>query len=111
MRIFIASLALMILGMHGALAEPVATTQPSFMTPKLTISLTPGSLQKNILRIANAHGWPVVWKAKDFAWVGNVEVSGSMLVDVMEKVLGKYPLQATFYEGNHVLVITPRNLL
>jgi LEA14-like dessication related protein len=71
-----------------------------------------GSMQSNIGRIAKNNGWSrVVWKGtKDYNWVGQTRVVGLSFVDVMGKILKDYPLQAVFYQGNHVLVIQPRTL-
>jgi len=69
-------------------------------------------MRANIQRIAKQHGWKtVVWKSSDdYNWHGAAIVEGSSLPDVMEQILLDYPLQADFYQGNHVLVIQPRTL-
>lgn len=77
--------------------------------------LYPGSLKGNIERLAMNHCWYVVkWKAdSDFEWVGDergTDVRASNLQDALRKVLQKYPLQAQFYMGNHVLAIESRTL-
>lgn len=74
--------------------------------------MLPGSVRANVERIANMYGWKtVVWKsAEDYSWHGTAVVKGVSLSDVMGKILSDYPLQADFYQGNHVLVIQPRTL-
>lgn len=71
-----------------------------------------GSLRHNIIRIAHNYGWDtVVWNnQEDYLWSGNARITGNSLAEVFSKILIKYPLQAQFYSGNHVLAIVPRNL-
>lgn len=86
---------------------------PVSVPPRLSAGkLYPGSLKANIQRIARHYGWPlVVWALpNDYEWVGHAKVSGSTLSEVLSKILENYPLQAAFYQGNHVLVITPRTI-
>lgn len=77
-----------------------------------SITLYSGSLKENLSRIAKHYGWKkVVWLVdSDYQWVGQVTVQEPTLYSLLMRVLQNYPLQATFYEGNHVLVITPRNV-
>ncbi len=72
----------------------------------------PGSLKSNIQRIASQYGWSrVVWTLpQDYRWVGKTRISGHSLSSILGKLLKDYPLQAQLYQGNHVLVITPRTL-
>ncbi len=75
-------------------------------------TLYPGSLKYNIVRIAQSFGWnTVVWSApNDYSWVGTTTITASSFAGILRKLLVNYPLQAQFYQGNHVLVIAPRNL-
>jgi hypothetical protein len=75
-------------------------------------SLSTGSLKANILRIAAQYGWnQVVWDVDyDYQWLGNTRVAAASLPNLFAKFLEGYPLQAVFYQGNHVLVIQPRTL-
>ena len=72
----------------------------------------PGSLRLNIQRIAEQHGWHrVIWMLpEDYRWVGETRVTGHGLPGILEKLLASYPVQAEFYQGNHVLVIHPRTI-
>lgn len=72
----------------------------------------PGSLKANITQIAKECGWrEVVWLPQyDYQWVGQARLSADNIREILAKVLHDFPLQATFYEGNHVLVISPRNI-
>jgi hypothetical protein len=74
--------------------------------------LSPGSLKQNVVDIARRYGWQtVVWNAPDdYPWVGRTTIRGQSLQEIFTKILQKYPLQAQFYQGNHVLAIVPRNL-
>jgi len=85
------------------------TVKPTY---KVSTTLYPGSLKNNITRIAAYYGWKnVVWSAPDdYNWVGTTRVRAANLQGILRKVLKDFPLQAVFYEGNHVLVITPRTL-
>lgn len=71
-----------------------------------------GSLRANIDRIARQYGWnEVVWDvANDYEWVGTTHINGGSVMEIMQKVLKDYPLQAVFYQGNRVLLIQPRTL-
>jgi len=72
----------------------------------------PGSLKENITHLAKQSGWPVVvWQPTfDYKWVGETRFPAENLKEILNDVLRDYPLQAVFYEGNHVLVISPRNV-
>lgn len=80
--------------------------------PLASIAVYPGSLRENIERIAAHYGWhQVVWDApQDFTWVGYAQIQGDDLASVLRQLLADYPLQAIFYQGNHVLYIHPRTL-
>lgn len=74
--------------------------------------MLPGSLKYNVVQIANQYGWNnVIWQMPDdYTWVGRTRINASSLSSLFNKILSNYPLQAQFYQGNHVLVIAPRNL-
>ncbi len=74
------------------------------------VTLVPGSLRANIERIGRQAGWKkVVWNSPDdFKWATYTKVKQDRLQDVLRMILADYPLQAIFYEGNHVLEIRPR---
>jgi hypothetical protein len=82
-------------------------------TPKQKqIVLFPGSLKTNVENIARQYGWKrVVWNSpNDYRWITYTKIRHDRLQEVMRVVLVNYPLQAVFYEGNHVLLIKPRTL-
>lgn len=72
----------------------------------------PGSLKANITHIAREFGWrTVVWQPQyDYQWVGKTRIGASNIQELLTKVLHDFPLQAVFYQGNHVLVIVARNI-
>ena len=74
------------------------------------IVLFPGSLKTNVENIAQQYGWKrVIWDSpNDYRWVAYTKIKQTRVQDVMQVVLVNYPLQAIFYEGNHVLVIKSR---
>lgn len=99
--------------------HPLPTPQPSvFFTslkrhhPLRHCVVHPGSLRANIERIAGQYGWHrVVWTLpQDYRWVGETRITAQGMSGLFTKLLGKYPLQAEFYQGNHVLVIIPRTI-
>lgn len=75
-------------------------------------TLYTGSLKNNVTRIAAQYGWnQVVWDVPhDYVWTGNTRVTAPTLPLLFSKFLAKYPLQAVFYHGNHVLLIQQRTL-
>ena len=86
----------------------LATPEPRL----LNNTLYSGSLHDNIARLAASYGWrTVVWNVpNDYLWVGRTRLSGNSFPNMLSQVLKDYPLQAIFYQGNHVLVIIPRTL-
>ena len=78
----------------------------------ITIKLHSGTVKSNIERVAAANGWSkVIWRTKNnYAWVGKTVIVASSFKEALAKALADYPLQAVFYENNHVLVIEPRTL-
>lgn len=91
---------------------PAKITRLPASTPKTPFTFYSGSLKENIQRIAKECGWgTVVWKTPyDYRWMGTTHFVDNYLPDILNKVLNGYPLQAVFYQGNHILVIIPRNL-
>ncbi len=88
---------------------------PRAYTPRtrpVTVTMLPGSIRANIIRIAKQNGWrTVVWNAaNDYSWVGKTTVTAPHLEGIFSKILADYPLQANFYDGNHVLAIDSRTL-
>lgn len=80
--------------------------------PCLQATVYPGSLKKNIERIAAQFGWTqVVWNVpNDYQWVGQTNIRADKLPGLFTKLLKNYPVQAVFYKGNHILAISPRTL-
>jgi len=78
----------------------------------ITVTVYPGSLRYNVERIARENHWPTVaWRApNDYQWVGKTRITSTSLAGVYVQLLAKYPVQAVFYDGNHVLAIYPRNI-
>ena len=96
-------------------AVPSAASTTTAVDPSsfnYTVTLTRGSLKATIIRLAKQFGWKiVVWHVpNDYTWVGNVTVHGKDLPDIFNQILTNYPVQAVFYQGNHVLLVIPRTL-
>jgi len=64
------------------------------------------------MRLGMKLGWPeVIWKApNDYQWTGKTRVHATNFSEGLGEILKDYPLQADFYDGNHILVIIPRTL-
>ncbi len=95
----------------NACAAPVdprytATT----LAEPIKVKVNDGSLKSNIERIMREAGWETtVWKVSfDYKWVGNVTITANDIQGVITKLLEPYPLQAVFYNANHVVAISPR---
>ncbi len=118
--------------LQNAIAKPLPGFTPSLeqaafapksiknKTPKNPIAIVklnpvfviqPGSLKNNIETIAKQFGWQqVVWKAQyDYSWTGHTAIRATSLTNLLKVILKNYPLQAVLYQGNHILVIQPRN--
>lgn len=94
------------------LPDAQSTPKNHYSAPRFSSTVFPGSLRENITRIARSHGWPqVVWQAPyDYKWTGTTQIQAGNLPELLSHVLAEYPLQAIFYEGNHVLLIAPRTI-
>lgn len=81
-------------------------------TPLFQATVYPGSLKKNIERIAAQFGWAqVVWNVpNDYQWVGQTNIRAENVPGLFTKLLKNYPVQGVFYKGNHILAISPRTL-
>lgn len=110
-----------VIDMPAVQAVPVKEVSPEVNYPKnviarqkplSSIEVIPGSLKDNVERIAAHYGWrQVVWDApQDYKWVGRAKIQGENLQSILGQLLADYPLQAIFYQGNHVLYIHPRTL-
>ena len=73
-------------------------------------TLRNGSLKHNVESIVHQSHWgQLVWSLPyDYRWVGTAHFEGTSLQGVLEKLLARYPVQAIFYEQNHVIQIVPR---
>ncbi len=68
-----------------------------------------GSLKENLERIMDRYHWKIIWKvAYDYNFDGRV--TGTSLPNVIEKLLGPFPLQATLYMSNRTMIVTPRKI-
>lgn len=100
---------------HTPLFNSVAIHSISYhqhQAHQCAVTMYPGSLKNNLIRIARAYGWKhIIWSTdEDYHWIGKIRVAANDLPDILGKILKDYPLQADFYNGNHVLVIKPRTL-
>lgn len=87
--------------------------RPSTRIPlaMMTADLRPGSLKANVIRILRSAGWTtIIWDLPyDYNWVGSARIVRPSVQAVLQTVLADYPLQAAFYEMNHVVVIQAKS--
>jgi hypothetical protein len=86
-------------------------SQYNLVAPKpIVVEVMDGSLKANVERIVNKAGWgKPIWDMEyDFNWTGDVTITGRDVQSILSKLLDPYPLQAKFYESNHVVAIYPR---
>ncbi|MCH9770779.1 MAG: toxin co-regulated pilus biosynthesis Q family protein [Gammaproteobacteria bacterium] len=88
------------------------TVRNYFVRREMFAVMQTGSMRMNIQRLAKIYGWPtVVWSLpNDYNWLGKTRVHANSLPSLLRHILTGYPLQAVFYQGNHILVIKPRTL-
>lgn len=69
-----------------------------------------GTLSSNVKHIVAQSKWGrVVWDAPyDYRWVGDITIHAVSVQDALNQLLDQYPLQAVFYDENHVVDIIPR---
>ena len=95
----------------NACAAPV---DPRYTTANvgkpIVVQVNEGSLKSNIERIMKEAGWEVtIWKVPfDYKWIGNVTITANDVQGIITKLIEPYPLQAVFYNANHVVAISPR---
>lgn len=91
-------------------AMPCPGIAPPEVFAPVVVTVREGSLKENIDRIVKQAGWgKTIWKPPfDYNWVGNVTISANDIQGILTKLLEPYPLQAVFYEANHVVAIVPR---
>lgn len=100
----------------GLMAAPAAKQDKAAATMHASakiyhVTIHPGSLQATMQRLAKKFHWRLVWKVpNDYSWTGEVTLSGPDLPTILDQLLKDFPVQARFYQGNHVLLITPRSL-
>ena len=72
----------------------------------------PGTVRANVEKVAYANGWKkVVWQSQNnYKWDTATKITACSVKEIMARMLVGYPLQAVFYEGNHVLVIQSRTI-
>jgi hypothetical protein len=87
---------------------PVAPPKPMFVTTAM-----PGSLKANVERIvAQSHWGTVVWNLPiDYNWQGTMVISADNVQGALSQLLAEYPVQAVFYDENHIVSIEPRRVI
>jgi hypothetical protein len=94
---------------------PVVKPVPSPSPPKplFTTVALPGSLKDNVERIvAQSHWGTVVWNLPiDYNWSGTMAINAPDVQEAIAQLLAHYPVQATFYENNHIVSIEARRAI
>jgi hypothetical protein len=69
-----------------------------------------GSLKDNVTRMIHESGWgKVVWNVpNDYQWEGDITITANNIKDAVLQLLDSYPVQAVFYNTNHIVNIVPR---
>ena len=94
----------------SAPVEEIVTTVTTETQMPIMFNVETGSLRANVQRITRQAGWEnSVWKMPyDFKWVGNVTITANDIQGALTKLLEPYPVQAVFYNANHVVAIVSR---
>lgn len=69
-----------------------------------------GSLKDNVQQmVAQSHWGTVIWNVpNDYRWIGNITITATSIQDALSQYLAPYPVQAIFYQKNHIVSIVPR---
>ncbi len=91
------------------LAKPVPPPPP----PMFTVVAMPGSLKENVERIvAQSHWGTVVWNLPiDYNWNGTMTITAPDVQGAIAQLLANYPVQATFYDKNHIVSVEARRVI
>lgn len=90
--------------------ETVTTTTVTEFAEPIMVQVHTGSLKANVERIVRESGWnTTIWKMPyDYNWIGDVAITANDIQGALTKLLEGYPVQAIFYNANHVVAIVPR---
>ena len=90
--------------------ETIVTTTVTQSAEPIFVEIRTGSLKNNVERIVRECGWDTtVWKLPyDFNWIGDVTITANDIQGALTKLLEGYPVQAIFYNANHVVAVVPR---
>ncbi len=92
---------------------PKSVALPVAPKPSFTTTAMPGSLKDNVERIvAQSHWGTVVWNLPiDYNWNGTMTISAPDVQGALSQLLAQYPVQATFYDKNHIVSIEARRVI
>ncbi len=93
------------------LVKPVPPPPPP--KPMFTVVAMPGSLKANVERIvAQSHWGTVVWNLPiDYNWNGTMTITAPDVQGAISQLLAQYPVQATFYDKNHIVSVQARRVI
>jgi hypothetical protein len=91
--------------------KPVPPPPPP--KPKFVTTAMPGSLKDNVERIvAQSHWGTVVWNLPiDYDWNGTMTITADNVQGAIAQLLAHYPVQATFYDKNHIVSVEARRVI
>ncbi len=97
---------------HLATATPVVKAKPA-PKPLFQTTALPGSLKGNVERmVAQSHWGTVVWNLPvDYNWQGTMPISAPDIQGALQQLLAQYPVQAVFYDENHIVSVEPRRVI
>lgn len=83
---------------------------PKPVVPMMIYTVKPGSLKKNVETIVGQSHWgSVVWNLPfDYNWVGTTTLRAPDVQGILAQLLKPYPVEAVFYEQNHVVSVVAR---
>ncbi len=88
------------------------SSPPSSEATQQTIEITlePGSLKDNLMRIAGKEGWgQIIWAPTyDYVWPTQTTFMVNDLESALSQILAPYPLKALVYPHDRVIVIQPK---
>jgi hypothetical protein len=74
------------------------TGYPDKYIAKVVATTRKGALKDNVTQIASDNGWKVIWRVKKpYQVFLQTSISGANFVEVMNELLGHYPLQVTYH--------------
>lgn len=100
----------MIYGKGPLVAMPCPSANAVLGERPVIYPLHTGSLKANVAQMIKESGWgTLVWNVpNDYRWMGNISITATSIQGALDQLLAPYPVQAVFYDTNHIIDIEPR---